>query len=318
MDRIGYVGASDVAPILGESNFSSQVDVWKVKTGRKPSFEGNEATEWGTRLEKDVAKKFEDNHPEFEIIDFEDQQFWHTGFDILKTRPDRGVKKGDKMRLLEIKTALGNYTDHWKDGLPVSVWWQCQAQMLSVSDNVKFEADFMYVAVLKTGPNYEEYTVKADPESWYKIQKEVSKFWRLVETETPPAFSIIDNIADDHQPTEEILTEDDHLDRLFLDLEKHSMISFMAENLIKKIKNEIESIVLEKKADGYRHNGYSHKFVHVKPSVKKTLDQKKVKEYLTEKLGKGSFEYYKDKAGFSYSKYSLPALTKAKNDKSAK
>ena len=70
MDRIGYVGASDVAPILGESNFSSQVDVWKVKTGRKPSFEGNEATEWGTRLEKDVAKKFEDNHPEFEDNDF--------------------------------------------------------------------------------------------------------------------------------------------------------------------------------------------------------------------------------------------------------
>lgn len=46
LSRDGY-GASEVGAILSENPYKSPIDLWLEKTGRRKSFEGNAATEWG-------------------------------------------------------------------------------------------------------------------------------------------------------------------------------------------------------------------------------------------------------------------------------
>lgn len=46
LSRDGY-GASESGAILGENPYRGPIDVWLEKTGQRPHFEGNDATEWG-------------------------------------------------------------------------------------------------------------------------------------------------------------------------------------------------------------------------------------------------------------------------------
>lgn len=50
------VGASEVAAILGLNEYQTPLDVWMVKTGRKPHFEGNEHTRRGQRQEAQILE----------------------------------------------------------------------------------------------------------------------------------------------------------------------------------------------------------------------------------------------------------------------
>jgi len=50
-DRIGIIGASDSGTVCGVNPYGSIVDLWMVCSGRQEPFAGNEATEWGNRLE---------------------------------------------------------------------------------------------------------------------------------------------------------------------------------------------------------------------------------------------------------------------------
>ena len=58
MDRSKTIGASEIGAILGVNPYMSPVDVWMVKTLRKPEFAGNEATERGLILEPAIASWF--------------------------------------------------------------------------------------------------------------------------------------------------------------------------------------------------------------------------------------------------------------------
>jgi len=54
--RKSRIGASEVAAILGHNENMSPLDVWLVKTGRKPHFEGNEHTRRGNRQEAQILE----------------------------------------------------------------------------------------------------------------------------------------------------------------------------------------------------------------------------------------------------------------------
>jgi predicted phage-related endonuclease len=57
-DRSKTIGASEIGAILGVNPYMTPVDVWMVKTLRKPEFAGNEATERGLILEPAIASWF--------------------------------------------------------------------------------------------------------------------------------------------------------------------------------------------------------------------------------------------------------------------
>jgi len=66
-DRTKTIGASEIGAILGVNPYMSPVDVWMVKTLRKPEFEGNAATERGLILEPAIAAWFK-NHSKFHSV----------------------------------------------------------------------------------------------------------------------------------------------------------------------------------------------------------------------------------------------------------
>ena len=50
--RQKYLGASEIASVLGVNNYQNAYDLWLEKTGQVAGFEGNEATDAGNRLER--------------------------------------------------------------------------------------------------------------------------------------------------------------------------------------------------------------------------------------------------------------------------
>ncbi len=56
-DRTTYLGATDLAAIVGLSQYRSSIDVWREKRGES-TFEGNTATEWGLRLEDAICEGY--------------------------------------------------------------------------------------------------------------------------------------------------------------------------------------------------------------------------------------------------------------------
>lgn len=49
--RQKYLGASEIASVLGVNPFQNAYDLWLLKTGRAAPFEGNQATDFGNRFE---------------------------------------------------------------------------------------------------------------------------------------------------------------------------------------------------------------------------------------------------------------------------
>ena len=107
--RRAGIGGSDIASIFG-IGFTSKYMMWMEKSGTIPRTEDpdNPFFEWGHRLEPVIAEKFQDAHPEYEVIT--DTGSWHhrdrrwqlanpDGFLV-----DLGT--GEIDGLLEIKTSM--------------------------------------------------------------------------------------------------------------------------------------------------------------------------------------------------------------------
>lgn len=56
--RRAGISATDVAAIVGLHPYSSAIDVWLDKTGRKPPFVGNDRTKWGHLLEPQIRDDY--------------------------------------------------------------------------------------------------------------------------------------------------------------------------------------------------------------------------------------------------------------------
>ena len=59
MNRIGFIGSSDISVILGLNPFKTMLQLWAEKTGvvKPKDLSDNEAVEWGTRLERVVKRQ---------------------------------------------------------------------------------------------------------------------------------------------------------------------------------------------------------------------------------------------------------------------
>lgn len=89
MDRIGYIGSSDAAPIIGISPFKSRLDVWAEKRGEKEPDEGSLAMALGTYMEGFIRFAYEEEHGEH-IVSV--PQRTHPEHEWMRTRLDGKVK----------------------------------------------------------------------------------------------------------------------------------------------------------------------------------------------------------------------------------
>lgn len=104
--RTGYIGGSDAAAVIGQNPWMSNVDLWKVKTGRlsKP-FKTNEAIEYGNNAERLVAEIFKLDHPTYAVEYVEHNMWLNTDYPFGHASLDGWYFDEDgKMGILEIKT----------------------------------------------------------------------------------------------------------------------------------------------------------------------------------------------------------------------
>ena len=179
-ERRKGIGGSDSAAVCGLSKFSSPLDVWLQKTGRRPATPENEAMYFGRLLEPIVRTEFARRSgltvkecPY--ILQSREHPFMIANVDGIVTEKD-----GTKC-VLEIKTT-NSFTaiKDVEDGLPAE--WFCQVEhYLAVTGLSK-----AYVVVLIGGNKLQWQVVERDEETIQTLIALESHFWDFVVRDVPP------------------------------------------------------------------------------------------------------------------------------------
>lgn len=132
------IGGSEIAAVIGQSPFMSNVELWELKTGkRKPKdLSGNENVKYGVRLEGALRGLFQAEHPEmqveyypYDILYQDDTPYIGCTLDGELTETATG-KKG----ILEIKTSqmVSKVAGlKWDGQVPMNYYCQCLAQLIA-------------------------------------------------------------------------------------------------------------------------------------------------------------------------------------------
>lgn len=180
--RRSYVGASDVPIIMGLSPWKTAYDLWAEKTGLIEPAEPNEHMQLGTYLEDAVFRMANDAIGPLTRRGTERRV---KGTPILVHLD--AIKEGTG-EPVEMKTSgiLSHYRGDWGDGddeIPEYIIVQVQTQILAVKPSGIERA---YVAALVGGLGFRLYTVWHNETIEKAIRHYVEKFWKCVETQTPP------------------------------------------------------------------------------------------------------------------------------------
>lgn len=149
--RQGFLGASDVAAVLGLSPYQSPLSVYRSKMGIQNEIPENLAY-FGHALEEPLASWVADKHPEIGAVG--------DGIDVqsvecpwLAAKPDRLI---DGAFPLELKSSSAFAKSKWADGVPLYYQAQVQTQIFVL------DAPYGWLAVLHGGNDPELYRVERD------------------------------------------------------------------------------------------------------------------------------------------------------------
>jgi len=179
-DRIGYIGGSDAAAIVGVSAWKTPYQVYLEKVGEKApdDLSGNERVYWGTVLEELVADEYA-KRTESKIRRV-NRLVRHSKYLFLGAHIDRDILNTD--RILEVKTAGSgrDWGEAGTDEIPDHYLPQVLHYML-VTGAVACD-----VAVLIAGSDFRIYTVERNEEMIAYLLEQELEFWARVEERDPP------------------------------------------------------------------------------------------------------------------------------------
>ena len=180
--RKGGIGSSDAAAAVGLNPYKSQLELWMEKTGRTGANEENPGMQdprfWGTLLEPYVAVAYmQKTDRKVRKINAVLQ---HPTYNFMLANIDREVVGCPEVQILECKTAGEFGSRLWREGVPEYVQLQVQHQLAVTG---KAAAD---VAVLLCGQELEIHHIPRDEEVIARLIVLETRFWRYVETDTPP------------------------------------------------------------------------------------------------------------------------------------
>ena len=252
-ERKKSLGGSDMGAVLGLNSYSSPMSVWMDKTGKSPDKEESEWMRLGNDLEDYVATRFSEKSG-LKVIN--DKQTWRNDkYPYLHANIDRrivGQKSGVECKvtsqLNEKKYRDGNFLD--------SYYTQC-VEYLCVT-----EFDRWYLAVLILGvgiriyqmtripndtcPEWCESSVYVDDDEIKALAKAGEKFWKHVETNTPPP-------ADGHPATTQAIST------LYPDATNNTIDLFGYEDCLTQymaLKNQIDELTKLKEEMANRVKAY--------------------------------------------------------------
>lgn len=237
------LGGSDVGVVLGVSPYKSQAQLFLEKKGVYEAECAGEAAEWGTRIEKVVAEKFQDEHEEYEVVVYP-YVLESTENDFMVANIDRLLvaKESGELGILEIKTTSEYKKDDWKDG-KVPAHYMAQLQHYFATTG----AEWGFFAVLVGGNKYREVFVKRDNEYIDDLIFQEEGFMMCLETDTAPMLDgspaskeVLDHLYPAALEEGKIQLDDVHGKQLEqLDVLKHKMEELKKEQA--RIENSIKA-----------------------------------------------------------------------------
>lgn len=184
VNRTKGIGASEVASILGVDKFRSAFQVWAEKTGNAPpeDLSGNEAVEFGCRLERPIAEAYAartgrtvEMWPQFQIA-------VHAYYPWLRCTPDATqLCESLGPGLVQIKTTHAFNAAEWEDGPPLAYQVQVQAEMAVMNSK------FCTLVCLVGGQKLRYHDVMRNDKFIESMIATLADFWAAVLSKEPVA-----------------------------------------------------------------------------------------------------------------------------------
>lgn len=175
------IGGSDIGVILGLSPWSTPHDLWMAKV-HGDSFEGNEAMEWGKRLEPVIVDKWSEGHPEYTVspppglaVDSRHPVALASADGLLSTGLAWDART-EPIGVLEVKTGSAPWKSPPPNYLAQLQWY------LGV-----YGVETGFFALLAEGRHFQSFAVEADP-GWYQMAVSRAEEWweRYVQAKVEP------------------------------------------------------------------------------------------------------------------------------------
>lgn len=264
--RSKYIGGSDAAAVVGMNPFSSPYALWAEKTGKKPGFSGNLATEVGTYLEEFVAQKFAAETGK--KVRKCNHSFLNSKYPFAIANIDREIVGEDAG--LEIKTTNSLNLKKFKNGeYPANYYCQC-VHYMAVTGKKRW-----YLAVLIGNNEFKWFVIERDEAEIAALMTEEAAFWECVKNDTPPE---IDGSKATTDTLTTIYADSNDAEAVDLVLYKNDLAMYSALNKsIKELQAQQDEIENRIKAFmGESASGFCDGFnVSWKSASRKTFDSKR-------------------------------------------
>ena len=293
--RAKGIGGSDAAAVCGMSRYSSPLDIFLQKTGRKTSEPDNDSMYFGRLLEPVIRAEFS-RRSSLEVVECP-YMFAFKEFPFMVANIDGVVIESDGSKtLLEIKTtnSFNVAKELEEEGLPIEWFLQIQ-HYLAVCD-----LHTAYLAVLIGGNKFQYQRIKRDEDTIQTIIALESHFWNeYVLKNAPPPATANDDLAllypNSHAETISLPKEADALVAQYLEIKK-------AEDDIKTAKANCENQLkafLKNSESGTTNSGFT---VSWKSYSQNRIDSAKLKSEMPDIAAKFSTQTHGRKFSVSETK----------------
>lgn len=173
-ERKNYIGGSDVAAILGQSGYSTPLQIWMQKKGLLPPLQANPIMDFGHYFEPQLAAHFE-QETGFKTRKV-NSPFSHPEYDFLRANIDRQILAGKGLvstAVLELKTTTSHRMKALDGELPAEWYYQIQHYLGITSYNKAM----LQVYLRDTCEFYEPMIIDRNQELIEQMTVELVEWW---------------------------------------------------------------------------------------------------------------------------------------------
>lgn len=173
--RSNYIGGSEVAAILGQSQYNTPLQIWMTKQGILPPEEDNPVMDFGHYFEPQLAAYFEQaTGLKTRRVN---QSFTHAAHEFLKANIDRQVLAGkglESTAVLELKTTTSHRWRSFDGNIPIEYYLQVQ-HYLAIT---QYEKAFLQVYLRDTCEFLEPQIIDPNPELIEDMTGKLVQWWQ--------------------------------------------------------------------------------------------------------------------------------------------
>jgi putative phage-type endonuclease len=275
------LGASDAGTIMNHNKYKDQAALYLEKLKEVEPSKAGEAAEWGHRLEPVVADKFQEMHPEFDVVPYR-FLVQHPKYDFMVANLDRLIqdKETGEYGVLEVKTASEYVKSDWENGsIPKQYYDQVQHQ-LEVTG-----LQWAYIAFLVGGNKYDERYIERNEAYIQEILFQEEMFiFRLENKQMPDltgsdsSSAVVVKLFPEATEEKEVKEIDESVGGLIIRRKELDEQIKTLTNEKSECENKIKAHMAEHKKGMYWFDGIQYTVSYGNSKGRKTFDSKGFKE----------------------------------------